>query len=81
MIGLIFCLNSYAEVRMPGFLYIYKDKKVALSDRNVTIGAQGDAVVVVDLREVVDFSVVAKSTKGEQELIIALPENKNVKLK
>jgi len=59
----------YAEVRSPGFLHFYKDKKAADQNRFNDPSRNSDPqITIVDLRSVVDFAVPEKKNKDNLEL-------------
>lgn len=72
------------EVRSPGYLHFYKDKKAAsdaaIRSRDPAVSADATAVVV-DLRNVIDFSISEKGAgKGNVVLDMQLG-NDTVRLK
>jgi hypothetical protein len=59
MLNILLYLNSYGEVRSPGYFQVYKDKKAALTDRISAPGSPNDPTAIsIDLRKVVDFKVI-----------------------
>ncbi len=73
---------SYAEVRSPGFLHFYKDKKAADQNRFNDPSRNSDPqITIVDLRSVVDFAVPEKKNKDNLELeLVTATESIRLKL-
>ncbi len=61
--------EHYAEVRSPGFLHFYKDKRSADATRGTDPSSSSDAnTMIVDLRLINDFQVAAPKFRGAQEV-------------
>lgn len=59
---------SYLEVRSPGFLHIYKDKKAATEAlaRSKDPSTTSDSTAqVIDLKNVVDFTIPTRKNKDD----------------
>lgn len=69
----IFPRHSWAEVRSPGFLHFYKDKKAAnealARSKDPSTSTDKDAVVI-DLKNVVDFTIPDR--KGKDNFCVDL---------
>lgn len=65
---LFFALHSYLEVRSPGFLHIYKDKKAAteaLARSKDPSTSSDSTATVIDLKNVVDFTIPTRKNKDD----------------
>lgn len=74
-----FCAIRYAEIRSPGFLHFYKDKRSADANRLNTItgsNISNSANVhdVLDLRLVMDFKVHDRKNKENVGLDLELAD-------
>lgn len=66
-------LFSYGEIRSPGFLHLYKDRKTADQNRFTEPSKSSDSqATVVDLRAIVDFKIADKKGKEAVELDLEL---------
>lgn len=69
----VFPRHSWAEVRSPGFLHFYKDKKAAnealARSKDPSTSTDKDAVVI-DLKNVVDFTIPDR--KGKDNFCVDL---------
>jgi hypothetical protein len=73
---------SWAEVRSPGFLHFYKDKKSADLYRFGDPAKSSDSTaVVVDLRTVSEIKVVEKKGGKESTEIDLVLADESVKIK
>jgi hypothetical protein len=78
----LFLPHSYAEVRAPGFLHLYKDKRTADAHRYSADGSRSTdpQATVIDLRLVNDFKVPDRRNKDNLELDLDMGDE-TVKLK
>ena len=71
----------YAEVRSPGYLHIYKDKKTADAHRSFEPSRTSDPQAsVIDLTLINEFHVTERRNKDNLELQLQLSDEK-IKLK
>lgn len=72
---------SYAEVRSPGFLHFYKDRKAAEQNRfNDPSRSSDPQITIIDLRSIVDFKIPEKKNKDNLELEL-VTASETIKLK
>jgi hypothetical protein len=78
----LFLVHSYAEVRTPGFLHFYKDKRTADAHRYSADGSRSTdpQATVIDLRLVNDFKVPDRRNKDNLELDLEMGDE-TIKLK
>jgi hypothetical protein len=75
LISSVFSWRSYAEVRSPGYLHIYKDKATADANRFMEPARSSDpTATVVDLRIINRFYIPERKNKDNTELDIELSD-------